>query len=326
MHCKLLIVSALVANCASAALIGEATTADGGVFAGACAGTFLGSRPNPGVSAANFFGGTMTCQTNSSVAGGATSASAASSGAVNGYPYANNASAWAAPGVLHAGSFNDGSSATAFSGAIAEVGFNDRVTLGGGVGSGYWVLPFQVSGMMTVTGPAALGVFQIGLYKDHGLVSIFNGGSAYSTFAGLNAHNYGDGSENTQAEMMTYTVTSAGVSSLAINNISYFVVPVTFGVSFEYALHANAAAGEGTNAGFFLGQNQTTVDFTHTISYAGGAYFIGSDNSVITNLTYSSAAGFDYQNPATDAVPEPATWVLSGLAVAMTAAVRRSRR
>lgn len=68
------------------AQIGEATTPDGGIFAGACAGTFFGSVPNPGVSAANFFGSTLAGQTNSSAPGGSTSASAASSGSFNGRP------------------------------------------------------------------------------------------------------------------------------------------------------------------------------------------------------------------------------------------------
>lgn len=137
----------------------------------------------------------------------------------------------------------------------------------------------------------------------------------------MNSHNYGNGSENVELEMMTCEVRSNGVSSLAIANTSYFVIPVTFGVSFEFALYANASARQGTNGGF-LGQNQTSVDFGHTISYAGGAYFLGDNNSTITNLTYTSASGFDYQNAA---IPEPATWRLGGLSLLAGAVWRKTR-
>lgn len=99
------------------------------------------------------------------------------------------------------------------------------------------------------------------------------------------------------------------------------MIPVTFGVSFEFALYANASARQGTNGGF-LGQNQTSVDFGHTISYAGGAYFLGDNNSTITNLTYTSASGFDYQNAA---IPEPATWRLGGLSLLAGAVWRKTR-
>jgi hypothetical protein len=146
-------------------------------------------------------------------------------------------------------------------------------------------------------------------------VATFKGGRS-------NSHNYGDGRESTEAEIMTYQVSTNGVSSLAISNTSYFAIPVTFGVSFEFALYANAASRQGTNAGFFLGQNQTSVDFGHTISYAGGAYFLGTDNSTITNLTYTSASGFDYQNAA---IPEPATWLLGGLSLLVGATWRKTR-
>ena len=87
-------------------------------------------------------------------------------------PYANSAAAAVAPGILRLGSDENGASATAFSAAIAEAVLNDRVTLGGGSGSGYWVLPVFVRGMMTASGPAAVGTFQIGLYKNHTFVSV----------------------------------------------------------------------------------------------------------------------------------------------------------
>jgi hypothetical protein len=48
--------------------------------------------------------------------------------------------------------------------------------------------------MMTASGPAAVGTFQIGLYNNHNFVSQYNGGNAYSLFAGMNSHNYGNGS------------------------------------------------------------------------------------------------------------------------------------
>lgn len=176
--------------------------------------------------------------------------------------------------------------------------------------------------MMTATGLTARGTFTIGLYKNHFLVSPYNGGNAYSLFAGMNSHDYGNGREGTELEMMTYEVNGNGRSSLAISNTSYFVIPVTFGESFEFALHASASSRQGSNAGIGRGPSESSVDFGHTISYAGGAYFLGTDNSTITNLTYTSASGFDYQNAA---IPEPATWLLGGLSLLAGAVWRKTR-
>ena len=316
---------------AQGAQIGQATTPVGAAFASGCAGFGNGSNPTPGPYEVNYFASTMTCNGGSSAVGGSVSGTASSSGTVqNGNTannYSNSATASASVGVLRLYAISDGSTATRFSGSIANAGYNDRVTIGGGSGDAYWVLPFHIEGMMTAPNLRGVGDFKIAAYKNQSLLGLTSG-NTYPIFSGLNSTHYGSASANIQTEVISYGVTNYGpndpstYATLAVDHTRFMVIPFTFGVSFEYGIWANASANEGSSASFSLGQSVTTVDFGNTIAYAGGAYAIGAGNSTISNLTYTSASGFDYQNAAS---PEPATWLLGGLSL-LTGAVWRKTR
>lgn len=154
-------------------------------------------------------------------------------------------------------------------------------------------------------GLGASGTFQIDAYKNHTLLSVYNGGDTYSIFSGLNATHYGTGAANTETENITYGVSDYGTST---------------------SLTLTSLAGEFSSGSSNEGPATANLNF-NAITYAGGAYVITSSNGVISNLTYTSTSGFDYQHAASAAVPGPGTWALFLLGIsAMWLARRRTSR
>lgn len=331
-----LLAATLITPCAHAAILGQGTTAAGAAFASAAAGDqAFSSLGQPGDA---ILGGVTTqyvnAQTSTSAIGGTATATASNAGSANGYPFSNNAFGSATPGTIKLSAHNNGSTAVPFPGGSANAGWNDQFTLTGGVNgtTGIWVAPIVLNGSMSAIGNGASGTFQVAAYKNYNVLQPYGtaiNAQAYNTFTSLNTtHNGSDIWSSWEYQMAGFGVVDYGPSDsgtlqtlTVTNRVINFAIPFTWGTSFEAGFYANLMAGERASGGF-VGQNTSNLDFSHTLTWGGPGYVIGSGGNV-TNFNIASASGFNYGSAA---VPLPAALWLFGSGLVGLAGVARKRK
>jgi len=310
-----------------ASTLGQGTTLAGAVFVNACAGSqAFGSSPWAGDA---FNGGAtdsfVNCSSASSVVGGSASVSASNSGSYFGHGFNNDASASAAPGILHAGANNNASNASQFAGAAANVGFNDTLTVGGGSGTGVLILPFFVDGSLSAGGFSGGADLTITAYKNFNQIDAYGANTAaYNLFNSLNTTHNGDVFSSWDREAIEWGTSANDINSMLIGQWVDMAIPITFGQSFEYGIYAEVYMTQ--SSGSYFGPTTQNANFLHTIAYGAGSYVMQGANK-ITDLNFSgTSAGIDYTQSLVG-IPEPASLLLCLLgAGALAVRYRPARR
>ena len=320
---------------AASVLAGQSITPIGSGFANVSAGTqYFGSFPNPG----DGFNLTPDQYVNTLTNyGSPASASVTNSGAQNGHPFSNSATAFATPGFIKVGATNSGMPAITFPAGAAYGGWNDNFTITGGVGSAIWLAPLLVQGDLHAAGFGALTRVGIAAYENHNFVQPYGDAlhsAAYNDFLALNGGNVNGGIRNSVIAFgwdfqgafygaVDNGPANAGTNVLDynINRSLYFAIPFTYGVPFEAGFYIGGEAGEG-GAGADFTPNGSSFDFTHTVLWGGAGSVVDVNGVANPTFTVASASGFDYNQAA---IPEPATLGMLATALVSMLAGRRRR-
>jgi hypothetical protein len=346
-----------IASVGAWAVPGQSTTPTGAAFTSACAGngysgsTSVGNAINNGVSTSSGSGAfisSLTCVTNTSGVGGqATTGTLSSASAYNGHAYSNSASAIAQPGVIKLQSTNTGSSASAFPGAGAQGGWNETFTpVGGGANGtpGILVVPMHVSGHMESNGVGANGLFEIGAYRNNAFMQPYGNAinqASYNVFQALNSAFNPHINQMSVAvgtvlfgwdyQMKPYGAVDYGpgaltTTSLVIDEVVHFAIPITWGQSFLLGIYAMTSSGETASGGAVV-LNTASAEFQNTVFWTGDYYALAADGSggPITGFSLTSGSGIDYS--MSFEAPEPASLsILAGGLAAMGLLRRRAPR
>lgn len=308
---------ALPASPAHASFAGQSAVAAGHSFVSSCSGTGFGYFDQGGNAVS---GGTSSAEQNcayavSAAIGGTATVQTASSGAFFGYGFANDSNATASLGTIHLFAENNGSAATHFSGSQAVAGWNDSMTivpLAGQNGAGIKIITLHVDGMLSSIGQGADSQFGIEVLLNHNFLQPYGPsiyGNAYAIFAAANSPlAVDDVFYGWDYQMKPWRETNYGTDrTRAVDQSITFAVPFIYNVPFTLGIYAQVGAGEASSGGSAQ-QNQSTVDFAHTISWGGkGLVVDASGLNSTTNFTITSLSGFNYN---VNAVPEPGIWVL----------------
>lgn len=322
------------------AIPGQSTTPNGAAFASACAGngflgtTGVGNAPNNGVSSS--FGTppsqvNLTCtHTTSGVGGTAATGPITASGTygINNNPHSGAAQATITPGSIKLQATNSGSSADGFSGAAAQGGWNDSLTVTGGVPGQQAILalPFHVHGNLSASAQNANALFQVQAYRNNGAITS-GSAAAWSLFNNANAEfnpvlnmvtlAEGNFLSSWTSQMLPYAAVHYGASALTVDSLAvdetvWFFVPFTWGTPFTFGLYAYAAASETASGGPVV-QNTAVVEFQNTITLVSGAYALPGNGigPAIGGLSISATSGLDYLA----AVPAPPGLAVMGVAL-----------
>ena len=317
---------------ASAAMFGWTDTPAGSAFASACAGNQISGSGHPGrsVTSLSYAGGPCHEAVNAGL-GVASVDTGLVTGSNFGNAYSGSAKATADVGLIKLEGTNSGSSATGFSGGMANAGWNDNITLTGGVGNAFWIVPILVHGQLTANGQGGLARMQVGVYKNNNFLqpygSPFN--QAYTLFAALTTERNGDILYSWEYQMAAFGADDYGtgdlLTTLNINQTVYFVIPFTYGTSFKLGIWADAHASEIASGGSVV-PNTSSFQLGNTISWNGKGYVMTDTTNPATQTTsfgINSTSSFDYTNAYT---PEPSTTALvlaGGLLLLIKRAVRR---
>ncbi len=335
------------------AIPGQSTTPAGAGFASACSGngfsgiSSVGNAMNNGVSTS--FGSpptqqALTCAFETSTVGGIASTPLLSTvSSFNGHAYSNSAKATAGVGVIKLQSTNTGSSATNFSGAGAQGGWNDSLTVTGGPAGtqALLVVPIHVIGQMTSFGQGANGLVEVGIYRNNAVLQPYGAtinADSYNLFKSLNSAfnpvlNQTSVAEGTvlfgwDYQMKPFGAVDYGASTLTTNSLTIdqvvrFVVPFTWGQAFTLGIYAATSSGETASGGAVV-SNTATAAFQDTIYWDSGAYVLPANGvgSPITNFVITASSGADYSAAF---VPEPATLALLAAGALAVPLVRRRR-
>jgi hypothetical protein len=186
---------------------------------------------------------------------------------------------------------------------------------------------------MSATGNGASGLFQVAAYNNYNSLQPYGAAinaQAYSTFTALNTtHNGSDIWTSWDYQMVGFGVINYGPSDpstlptlTVTNRVINFAIPFTWGSSFEAGFYANLMAGERASGGSTV-QNQTMLDFSHTLTWGGPGYVIGAGGNV-TNFGIASTSGFNYNMPA--AIPEPETYAMMVAGLGLMGFVARRKK
>ena len=291
------------------ALAGQLTTAIGNGFANACAGSqYFGGMPNPGDGFSTTTDQYMTCNTATALL---PSVSAADSGTFNGNTFNNSGTASAGVGVVKVGASNDSAPGVPFAGAAAYGGWNDQMTIGGGTGSGYWVIGVTLSGELDASAPRGRSTIGVAAYENHNLIQMYgttNGFAYNNIFLPLNGGNVNGGIRNNVIGSSwdfqgVFYGADESLTKYSINRTVYFALPFIYGTPFEFGIYIGGVAGQGSSTA----AGSASFDLTHTLTWAGDSYVVDGSNNPNPNFTLASQSGFDYSQAFDTPVPEPAT-------------------
>jgi len=235
-----------------------------------------------------------------------TSGTVSDSASSSGVQISNSSAGAARMGWVQMSAENHSPAETWFAHGGVTGGYSDSLSVNaaGHAGeSGYLLLRVAVVGTMWATAEAGGTGFMVVPYINHQMLSAANAG-------------YDDGSSNhlwsTDRQVGAWGVGSAPDSSLAINEVITFSLPVVVGQSMDVGIYTNVDAGQRSSGGFPGWMANAGSSFT---SYLDGAsLMLGGQN--VPGFSISSASGLNW---AVSAVPEPSAWLLmlAGLGVVM---------
>lgn len=301
--------------------VGQASTAPGAAFAGACAGnTTFGGVGDPGSIYNNGVGinygngvSYFTCNAGNSAVGGSVSNSAQNSGSFAGNPWSNQSSATAAPGQIHLQGSNVATTLSSFAGATANGGWNENFTLQitnpnvvlTTPESGFWVVPIDVDGSLSANGLSSLAQFAVAAYENNNEV-LFDSGPAWSFFTANNTLSNGEVGYSWDYEQVVYGAGNS-VPSLNVNSTILFALPVTFTSStdtIEAGFYAQLWLTQSSGAP--ADPTNQTASFQNTVAWGGpGELVLDGVTYQSDDFTVTGTSGFDYENAYSDATPEP---------------------
>ena len=317
------------------AVDGQNSTPDGESFASACAGTGFSSVPQAGDAFGNGVSNTQRNCQKQTTTGGGTAAVTASNGNAS---YSNAATGSATQGIIKLNASNAETAPITFTGANTNAGWNEAITLSqtGQSGQAAWVIPIDVVGLMQANGSGSRGIAGVQAYRNHSRItgsgSSLNA-AAKGLFDSINTKTNGTILFSFDYEAVYWGVTDRGAGDpqntlqLDVDQMVQFVVPFTWGVSFDLGIFANLNAAESSSGST---DNSTSLDFDSTVAWAGPGYALNFDGSVlgadqIVGFDITSTSGTDYTQSFVTSVPEPATLGLFALAVALVGVAHRRR-
>lgn len=229
----------------------------------------------------------------------------------SGVQISNNASGAARMGWVQLSAENHSPAGTWFAHGGVNGGYSDNLSVNaaGHAGeSGYLLLRVAVIGNLWATAEAGGTGFQVVPYVNKAQISAANPG-------------YDDGTSNhlwgTDLQVGAWGVGSAPDSSLSLNEVITFSLPVVIGQSMEVGIYTQGDAGQRSSGGFPGWMANSGLSFT---SYLDGAsLMLGGQN--VPGFSITSASGLNW---AVAAVPEPGVGLLmlAGLGVVV---LRRRR-
>ena len=163
-----------------------------------------------------------------------------------------------------------------------------------------------------------------GTLSGQGAVNSFNSGAQISIRPYLNGLAFAPGPQS------SFTVGGQGQFgspyNQSLNQVVTFATPITLGTPFALGVFERVIAGNASQTfGAPFAFSEATVDFSHTITWAGIAAL--TLNGSLVSYTLQSASGIDWTKPYAVAVPEPSTWALwAGGLLALAARRNRQRR
>jgi hypothetical protein len=333
----------------------------GTALANACGGNDFGGAGPVGYPGTSFSVGTpanasdqQQCVTVTGSIGSSVSTGAVSSpGVYGGSPlsipatsYSNGASASVTTGAVHLSASSSGAASTNFAGAVAQGGFNQTFTPGGGTPgtSGVWVVPIISSGVLTTTGPNALALAEVQVYANGNLLTASGGGvnaTAYNQFVTDNSApnpfthytqvGVGAYEVSWDYEMQPFEANSntseSGPDTLTVNNTTLFAIPVVFGTPITLGIYGLVEAAEDASSDDTT-PNGSGASFGDTIAWGGMGYAYQTDDN--GNIIGGPVADFSL-NPTGDIdydisyAPEPTGLSVFGAALAVLGVIRRRR-
>lgn len=215
----------------------------------------------------------------------------------SGVQISNSSSGAARMGWVQMSAENHAPAATWFAHGGVNGGYTDSLSVNaaGHAGeSGYLLLSVAVKGTLWATAEAGGTGFQVVPYVNQAQLNAANPG-------------YDDGTSNhlwsTDRQVGAWGVGSAPDSSLVINEVITFSLPVVIGQSMDVGIYTQADAGQRSSGGFPGWMANSGLSFT---SYLAGASLVLAGQNV-PGFSISSASGLNW---AVSAVPEPGAWLL----------------
>ncbi|KQW42426.1 MULTISPECIES: PEPxxWA-CTERM sorting domain-containing protein [unclassified Roseateles] len=280
-----------------------------GGFASACASDLsagVGYTPGLDITAA-FSGwtGHFSCQSQDFTGAAGQAAATAQWNAPNA---TNQASIQARMGQIHLASSNTARINVQFPVAAAGGGWSETMTVNvpGHEGeAATWLFTVDATGLLSAGGGSAQVMANV--YKGNDEVSLYT--------PGFNPG--GSDPLGTDRQRVVWGVSRSGNRS--IDDTVTFAVPVTLGQSFVWGVYATTQAGIAAWTPSLDTMVSSNADFLHTLSYGGSAgVLIGG--VAYHNEQIVAASGIDW---TVAAVPEPGTWALLLLGLALVGRLAR---
>ena len=238
----------------------RATPFDGSSFTSSCVGhnfQGFGLGGNLGTDLAtrgilNASNGPANCSAATSSGVGTVNSSAADGGPIGnlGGSYSGTASGEARAGVIKLQAANNADTTQRFTGAAANGGWNDQITVSGGTGQGLFVTDIHLSGSVNAQDPGTTAIFQILPYLGTSTISSSpaHQGAAFSLYQSLNTPNNGDVISAASFQISSWGAVNHGagdpLTQFSVNETVRLVIPITYDLPVDVGIFASVLVGE----------------------------------------------------------------------------------
>jgi MYXO-CTERM domain-containing protein len=315
------------------------TPHDGSSFTSACTGHNFGGfglGQNLGRDLSTFgylnaANGAANCGSGTSSGVGLANSSAADGGPIGilGGSFNGAAQGAATAGVIKLQASNTTSttnSSQRFTGAVANGGWNDNMTVTGGTGQGLMTIPIHISGTVNAQDTGTMAIFQLQPYQNGSALSSSSAppieAAAVAFFNALNQKANGDVIFAWDYQMSAYGELNDGPGgtpdSQTIDEFVTLVLPFTYGLAFDFGIFSSVLVGERAQG---AARGTAEVQFQNTVTWTGDVSIfdwnatdgITGEN---TDFLLTAASGLDYTQSFDTQAPEPGSLAvaLAGLA------------